>query len=74
MMASAIFLISSSPFAWGSADGSAGSGGGEDTTILLLQTVNKFEIKKITTKSQKPLVNTYLPFGLCTLMFFRFLV
>jgi hypothetical protein len=63
MMASAIFLISSSPFAWGSTDGSAGSEGGEDTAILLLQTVNitnreyyklwilqtvnKFEIKKL---------------------------
>jgi hypothetical protein len=46
-MASAIFLISSSPFAWGSADGSAGSEGEEDTAILLLQTVNKFETKKL---------------------------
>jgi hypothetical protein len=47
MMASAIFLISSSHFAWEPADGSAGSEGGEDTAILLLQTVNKFEIKKL---------------------------
>jgi hypothetical protein len=47
MMASAIFLISSSHFAWGPADGSAGSEGEEDTTILLLQTANKFEIKKL---------------------------
>jgi hypothetical protein len=70
-MASAIFLISSSPFAWGSADGSAGSEGGEDTAILLLQTVNitnreQVRNQKITTTNQKPLVNTYLPFGLCT--------
>jgi hypothetical protein len=71
MMASAIFLISSSPFAWGSADDSAGSEGGEDTAILLLQTVNitnreQVRNQKITTKNQKPLVSTYLPFGLCT--------
>jgi hypothetical protein len=71
MIASAIFLISSSPFVWGSADGSTGSEGGEDTTILLLQTVNitnreQVRNQKITTKNQKPLINTYLPFGLCT--------
>jgi hypothetical protein len=66
-MASAIFLISSSPFAWGPADGSVGSEGGEDTAILLLQTVNKFEIKKLQ-QSQKPLVSTYLPFELCTFL------
>jgi hypothetical protein len=59
------------PFAWGSADGSAGSEGGEDTAILLLQTVNitnreQVRNQKITTKNQKPLVNTYLPFGLYT--------
>jgi hypothetical protein len=45
MMASAIFLISSSPFTWGSADGSAGSEGGESAAVL--QSVNKFEIKKL---------------------------
>jgi hypothetical protein len=66
-MAAAIFLISSSPFAWGSVDDSASSEGGEDTAILLLQTVNKFEIKKLQ-QSQKPLVNTYLHFGLCTFL------
>jgi hypothetical protein len=66
-MASAIFLISSSSFAWGPADGSAGSEGGEDTAILLLQTVNKFEIKKLQ-QSQKPLVSTYLPFELRTFL------
>jgi hypothetical protein len=43
MMASAIFLISSSPFAWGSADGLVGSEGGESTALL--QNVNKSEIK-----------------------------
>jgi hypothetical protein len=42
-MASAIFLISSSLFMWGSADGLAGSEGGESTAML--QNVNKFEIK-----------------------------
>jgi hypothetical protein len=57
MMASAIFLISSSPFAWGSTDGSAGSEGGEDTAILLLQTVNianreQVRNQKITTESK----------------------
>jgi hypothetical protein len=26
--------------------------------------MNKFEIKKLQQKSQKPLINTYLPFGL----------
>jgi hypothetical protein len=45
MIASAIFLISSSPFTWGSADGSAGSEGGESMAVL--QSVNKFEIKKL---------------------------
>jgi hypothetical protein len=44
-MASAIFLISSSPFTWGSVDGSAGSKGGESAAVL--QSVNKFEIKKL---------------------------
>jgi hypothetical protein len=43
MMASAIFLISSSPFAGGSADGSVGSEGGE--SMALLQNVSKSEIK-----------------------------
>jgi hypothetical protein len=47
MMASAICLISSSPFVWGPADDSAGSEGRVDTDLLLLQTVNKFEIKKL---------------------------
>jgi hypothetical protein len=46
-MASAICLISSSPFMWGPGDSSAGSEGREDTDILLLQFVNKFEIKKL---------------------------
>jgi hypothetical protein len=40
IMASAIFLISSSPFGWGPGDASAGSEGREDTAILLLQIVN----------------------------------
>jgi hypothetical protein len=53
---------------WGPGDSSAGSEGREDTDILLLQTVNKFEIKKVTTKSQKQLINTYLPFGLCAFL------
>jgi hypothetical protein len=35
------------PLRVGPADGSAGSEGGEDTAISLLQTVNKFEIKKL---------------------------
>jgi hypothetical protein len=50
MMASAIFLISSSPFAWGPADGSAGSEGGEDTAILLLQNRKQVRNQKITTE------------------------
>jgi hypothetical protein len=45
MMASAIFLISSSPFTWESTDGSAGTEGGEDTAML--QSVDKFETKKL---------------------------
>jgi hypothetical protein len=49
MIASAIFLISSSPFTLGSANGSAGSEGGEGATML--QSVDKFEIKKL---QQKP--------------------
>ena len=49
MMALAIFLISSSPFTWGSADGSAGFEGGEGAAML--QSVGKFEIKKL---QQKP--------------------
>jgi hypothetical protein len=52
MMASAIFLISSSPFAWGPADGSAGSEGGEDTAILLLQNRKQVRNQKITTESK----------------------
>jgi hypothetical protein len=47
MIASAICLISSSPFVWGPGDGSAGSEGRVDTDLLLLQTVNEFEIKKL---------------------------
>jgi hypothetical protein len=47
MMASAIFLISSSPFEWGPGDASAGSEGGEDMAILLLQTVNKVWNQKL---------------------------
>jgi hypothetical protein len=46
-MASAICLISSSPFVWGPGDASACSEGREDMAILLLQTVNKFEVKKL---------------------------
>jgi hypothetical protein len=49
-MASAIFLISSSPFTWGSADGSVGSEGGESAAVL--QRVNKFEIKKLQQKAK----------------------
>jgi hypothetical protein len=45
-MASAIFLISSSPFGWGPGDASAGSEGREDT-ILLLQTANKVWNQKL---------------------------
>jgi hypothetical protein len=40
IMASAIFLISSSPFGWGPRDASAASEGRKDTAILLLQTEN----------------------------------
>jgi hypothetical protein len=47
MMASAIFLISSSPFGWGPGDASAGSEGGEDTAILLLQTASKVWNQKL---------------------------
>jgi hypothetical protein len=43
MIASAIFLISSSLFTLRSANGSAGSEGGE--SVAVLQSVNKFEIK-----------------------------
>jgi hypothetical protein len=50
IMASVICLISSSPFVWGPGDSSVGSEGREDTDILLLQTVNKFEIKKLQRK------------------------
>jgi hypothetical protein len=46
-MASAIYLILPSPFVWGPGDSSAGSEGREDTDILLLQVMNKFEIKKL---------------------------
>jgi hypothetical protein len=45
MIALAIFLIPSSPFAWRTADGSADSEGGESAAVL--QSVNKFEIKKL---------------------------
>jgi hypothetical protein len=45
MIASAIFLISSSPFTLRSANGSAVSEGGEGAAVL--QSVNKFEIKKL---------------------------
>jgi hypothetical protein len=34
-----------SPFVWGPGDGSAGSEGRVDIDLLLLQTVNEFEIK-----------------------------
>jgi hypothetical protein len=47
MMASAICLISSSPFGGGPADASAGSEGGEDTAILLLQTTNKVQNQEL---------------------------
>jgi hypothetical protein len=50
MIASAIFLISSSPFTLGSANGSAGSEGGEGAAML--QSVNKFEIKKLQQKAK----------------------
>jgi hypothetical protein len=50
MIASTIFLISSSPFSWGSADGSAGSEGGEGATML--QSVNKFKIKRLQQKAK----------------------
>jgi hypothetical protein len=46
-MASAIFLISSSPFGWGPGDASAGSERREDTTTLLLQTVDKVWNQKL---------------------------
>ena len=57
-MASAIFLISSSPFAWGSADGSVGSEGEESTALL--QNVNKFEIKKMAEAIMDEVVNRLL--------------
>jgi hypothetical protein len=47
MMASAIFLISSSPFRWGPGDASVGSEGGEDTAISPLQTANKVWNQKL---------------------------
>src|SRR5688500_1390616 len=65
MIASVIFLISSSPFMWGSADGLAGPEGRE--SVVVLQSVNKFEIKKLQ-QSQKLLVNTYLHFDIRTFL------
>jgi hypothetical protein len=50
MIASTIFLISSSPFTLGSANGSAGSEGGESAAVL--QSVNKFEIKRLQQKAK----------------------
>jgi hypothetical protein len=47
MIASAIFLISSSPFGWVPGDVSAGSKGGENTALLLLQIANKVWNQKL---------------------------
>jgi hypothetical protein len=41
MIASAIFLISSSPFGGGPEDALVGSEGGQDTATLLLQIANE---------------------------------
>ena len=50
MIASVIFLISSSPFTLESANGSAGSEGGEGAAML--QSINKFKIKKLQQKAK----------------------